>query len=73
MGKEKRDLSRREKKKTKMGCLSDQPTFSFSNLFNRLRCMFACCGGTISIRNVDMPDGGKPPRRRRWYKCWGER
>lgn len=39
-----------------MGC-GPSPSFGFERICNRIRCMLACCGGKIVVKQSDMNDG----------------
>ena len=40
-----------------MGCCPPSPSFGFKRIFNRIRCVLACCGGKVIVRNSEFCDG----------------
>ena len=45
-----------------MGCFSSLPTIKFQDLFRRIRCVLACCGGEVIIQNSQIDGQGETPR-----------
>ena len=61
-----------------MGCCPPSPSFGFERIFNRIRCVLACCGGKVIVRNSEFCDGEntvehvsrpKSSRKFRWCGC----
>ena len=42
-----------------MGCCPPSSTFGIERIFNRIRCVLACCGGKVIVQNSEFCDGEK--------------
>ena len=40
-----------------MGCLPNSPSVGLQRIFNRTRCVLACCGGKVIEQNSEFCDG----------------
>lgn len=45
-----------------MGCLPASLQLTLQQLFNKTRCILACCGGQIIVQNSEFCDGKDPER-----------
>ena len=61
-----------------MRCCPPSSTFGFERIFNRIRCVLACCGGQVIVENSEFCDGEKArkylpqpqsPGKFRWFRC----
>ena len=60
-----------------MGC-GPSPSFGLERIFNRIRCLMACCGGKIVVKQSDMCDGkGEQPEQEKSkgirFCCFGKK
>ena len=39
-----------------MGCCPPSSTFGFEHIFNRIRCVVACCGDRVMVQNSEFCD-----------------
>ena len=61
-----------------MGCWPSSPSLVLERIFNRIRCVLACCGGQVIVQNSEFCDGKntdqhlsrpKSTRKFRWFRC----
>ena len=59
-----------------MGCCPPSSALGFERIFNRIRCVLACCGGKVIVQNSEFCDGekaheylprSKSSRKFRWF------